>query len=222
MEKKTVKAASEKAATKTAKSVNKITKTAREINNQVTDAVEDIMEDVKATGKEIRSVATQGVKDVAKKMDVNANINKIKETAKNVGEQIQETASEVFEDVKASAKDMQANAVKIATEAIENINVTDRVASIKKTVKTVNEFTLETAEEIVDGLAANGEKWTAIANKAMKNGFKLAERQQDILFTSLETVKGQWANSAARFKKIFGKQKPATKVEAAVEEVLNA
>ena len=109
----------------------------------------------------------------------------------------------VFEDVKASGKEMQANAAKMAKEAIENIDVTERVGAVKKAVKNANNYTLETAEEMVDGMIVNGEKWQNVATKAVKSGLKLAERQQEMMFSTLETVKSQLGNSAVRLRNIF-------------------
>ena len=117
--------------------------------------------------------------------------------------QIQEAANEIFEDVKASGKEMQANAAKMAKEAIENIDVTERVGAVKKAVKNANNYTLETAEEMVDGMIVYGEKWQNVATKAVKSGLKLAERQQEMMFSTLEAVKGQLGNGALRLRNIF-------------------
>lgn len=185
------------------KSINKIAKTAKNINTQVTDTVEDVMADVKTSRKEISALATKTVKEAAKKVDAKKSINKIKATAEKVTTQIQATANEVFEDVKASGKEMQANAVKMAKEAIDNVNITDRMDTVKKTVKNANDFTLETAEELVDGMFSNGEKWQNVAAKAVKSGLKIVEKQQDLMFTTLEAVKGQFGTSANRLKNIF-------------------
>ena len=62
---------------------------------------------------------------------------------------------------------------------------------------------METAEEMVDGMIVNGEKWQNIAAKAVKSGFKVAERQQEMMFSTLEAVKGQLGNSAVRLRNIF-------------------
>ena len=202
MEKK-VKAAAKKTETVANKSLTKINKTVKNINEEVTATVEGVMGDVKISSKEIRAVVAKSAKEVAKKMNTTKNINKIKATAEKVNNQIQETLSEVFEDVKASGKEMQANAAKMAKEAIENIDVTERVGAVKKAVKNANNYTLETAEEMVDGMIVNGEKWQNIAAKAVKSGFKVAERQQEMMFSTLEAVKGQLGNSAVRLRNIF-------------------
>ena len=202
MEKK-VKAAAKKTETVANKSLTKINKTVKNINEEVTSTVEDVMGDVKTSSKEIRAVVSKGAKEVAKKINTKNSINKIKATAEKVNNQIQEAASEIFEDVKASGKEMQANAAKMAKEAIENIDVTERVAAVKKAVKNANNYTLETAEEMVDGMIVNGEKWQNVATKAVKSGLKLAERQQEMMFSTLEAVKGQLGNGALRLRNIF-------------------
>ena len=202
MEKK-VKAAAKKTETVANKSLTKINKTVKNINEEVTSTVEDVMGDVKTSSKEIRAVVSKGAKEVAKKINTKNSINKIKATAEKVNNQIQEAASEIFEDVKASGKEMQANAAKMAKEAIENIDVTERVAAVKKAVKNANNYTLETAEEMVDGMIVNGEKWQNVAAKAVKSGLKLAERQQEMMFSTLEAVKGQLGNGALRLRNIF-------------------
>ncbi len=200
---KGVKKAAAKTETVANKSINKIAKTAKNINNEVSEVVETIMEDVKANSKEIKAVATKTVKEAAKKINMKKSSNIIKATAEKVNSQIQETMTEVFEDVKANGKEMQANAAKMAKEAIENINVTERVGTIKNAVKNASDFTLETAEELVDGMISNGEKWQNVAAKAMKSGLKLAERQQEITFSTLEAVKGQLSHTAIRLRNIF-------------------
>jgi hypothetical protein len=185
------------------KSADKIKNTAKKVNTEVKDAAKEIVKDVKANTETVKTIANKTAKEVSEKVHVAENVSKIKETAKKVNSQIVETATVLMEDVKTNSKKMQANANKMAIEAIENVNITERVATIKKVAKTANEFTLETAEKLVDGAITNGEKWQNVANKAVKSGLKLAERQQDIVFTTLETVKGQLINSATRLKNMF-------------------
>ena len=206
---------------KTPSSLNKIAATAKTINAEVKETASDILnevvaetkavkeiatksvKEVVAEGKTVKEIATKTVKEAAEKIHVSENVEKIKATAKKINSQIKETASEILDDVIANRKELQANANKMAIEAIENVNVTERVASLKKTVKNANDFTFETAEELVEGFATNGEKWQGLANKAVKSGLKVAARQQDMVFSTLETVKDQLKNSAARLKSII-------------------
>lgn len=185
------------------KSINKITETAKIINTQVSDTVEDVMADVKTSSKEISTLATKTVKEAAKKVNATKSINKIKATAEKVNAEIQETATIVLENVKTSSKEMQANTVKMAKEAIDNVNITERMDTVKKAVKNANDFTLETAETLVDAAFTNSEKWHNVATKAVKSGFKIAEKQQDLMFSTLEAIKGQFGANANRLKNIF-------------------
>lgn len=202
-------------------SLNKIAATAKTINAEVKETASSLLEEVVAESKAVKEIATKSVKEVvaeskvvkeiatksvkeaAEKIHVSENVEKIKAAAKKINSQIKETATEIMGDVVANRKELQANANKMAIEAIENVNVTERVASLKQTVKKANDFTLETAEELVEGFATNGEKWQGVANKAVKSGLKVAARQQDMVFSTLEAVKGQLMNSAARLKSII-------------------
>ncbi|MFT5167079.1 MAG: hypothetical protein ACI8P3_002316, partial [Saprospiraceae bacterium] len=68
-----------------------------------------------------------------------------------------------------------------------------------------NTYTLKTAENVVDGAIVNGEKLQDITNKAVKGSLKLAAKQQDIVFDTLETVKVQLNHTVVRFRKLFSK-----------------
>ncbi len=184
------------------RSAAKIKKTAKSVNAEVKETATEVVKEAKANVKAVRAIARKSAKEVSETLHVTENVNKIKATAMKVNNQIKATATELLEDAKTNAKTLQANTNKLAIETIENVNITEGVATIKKAVKNTNEFALETAEELVEGFAVNGEKWQSIANKAVKTGLKLAARQQDIVFSTLETVKGQLMNSANRLKNI--------------------
>ena len=51
----------------------------------------------------------------------------------------------------------------------------------------------------------NGMQLQNITDKAVKGGLNIAARQQDIVFNTLETVKGQILQSANRLQTIFSK-----------------
>ncbi len=79
------------------------------------------------------------------------------------------------------------------------------IKTIKETTKEVNDFVLETSEEIVDGAIKRTEEWTSVTEKAIKGGLKLAETQQDLVFETLESIKGQILEGRKRFKVLFSK-----------------
>ncbi|MEO1263260.1 MAG: hypothetical protein AAFZ15_30910 [Bacteroidota bacterium] len=186
------------------KNVNRIQKTAKSINKEVTKTTGDVIDNVVSNGKELRTLATKTIKEAGKKIDLNQSIEMIRKTTISVNHQVWKTAEEVLDDVTASGKEMVDVATKKAKEAIDNIDLTEGLDTVKSTAKKANKIALETADEVVEGVFANGEKWQDVAAKAVKGGMKLAGRQQEIVFDTLETVKDQLTDSAKRFRKLFG------------------
>ena len=188
-------------------SVNKVVATAQNVNNQIVEAASEVVANVKEVGNDIKDVATKTINDVAEKVDFSNSVEKVKATAKNVNNQIKETATEVVAEVVAEAKvkgqEIKNVTTKLAKEAIENLNVSDRVKSVRKAVANTNAYALETSEELISNLEANGTKWQNVTEKAIKTGLKLAERQQNIVFSTLEAVKTQVGGTATRFRKLF-------------------
>ena len=139
----------------------------------------------------------------ANEVKLSESLNKIKDTAINLNSQVMDTAADVIDDLKVNGEQMRENAVKNVKEAIEKINDTVTFENLKDTAKTVNKYTLKTADELVDVAIENGEKWQGIASKAVNGGLKMAAKNQDIVFTALETMKDQLADSALRLKKLL-------------------
>ena len=160
----------------------------------------------------------KSAKKTSKKIDFKDSVKAIKETAKTVNTRVKTVADEVTEDLMensghfkdyavASAKEAYGKAYDKVNETVETVtetvaeNIT--VEKISKVVKNINDYTLKTADEFVDRAYENGEKWQEIAGKAVKGGLKLAGKQQEIVFDTLETVKGQLTNTAVRMRKLF-------------------
>ena len=139
----------------------------------------------------------------SEKFDFTDSLNAVKEAAKTVNTQVREVAEEMVEDIKENGEHLRDLTVAPVKEAYGKIAETVTFENITKTAKDVNAYTLKTAEELVDGAIANGEKWHEVTSKAVKGGLKLAAKQQTIVFDTLETVKGQLAQSAIRFRKLF-------------------
>lgn len=142
--------------------------------------------------------------------NIQVSLNKMKENAMDVNNQVVEMVTEAVKDIRenrAGLKDVANKTVNLAkdtvVEAVDMVTEKVTVENIGKSVKEVNKYTVKTADELVDGVIVNGEKWQKVANKAVKGGLKLAEKQQEIMFDTLEEVKGQFSKSAVRLKKIF-------------------
>jgi len=149
-------------------------------------------------------MAKKVVKRTAKKTtEISQNINKIKDTAKVLNNQLVETAEVVVEEIKEKGVQLKDEAVVKVKDAINNFDMEKGVNKIKGTAKDMNKYTLDTAGQIIDGVVANGEKWQGVAEKAINGGLKLASKQQDIVFATLETVKEQLQTGTSRFKKLF-------------------
>ncbi len=189
--------------TKLEKNVNRIQKTAKNVNKEVVKTAGEVVDNVLENGKELRTLATKTVKEAGKKIDLNTSIEMIRKTTISVNDQVWKTAGAVMEDVTATGKEMVNVAAKTAKEAIENIDLTEGLDTVKKTAKKANKVALETADTVVEGVFSNSEKWQNVAAKAVKGGLHLAGRQQEIVFDTLDTVKGQLTQSANRFKKLF-------------------
>ena len=189
--------------TKLETNVNRIQKAAKKINKEVAKTTEEVLDNVMDNGKELRTLATKTVKEASKKIDLGTNIEMIRKTTISVGDQVLKTAEEVLGDVTATGKEYVEVATKKAKQVIENVDLTEQLDNVKTTAKKANKFALETTDEMVDVAFANGEQWQEVANKAVKGGLKLAGRQQEIVFDTLEEVKGQLVESAGRFRKLF-------------------
>lgn len=205
-------------------SLNTVKATAETINTQVKEAATEITKDLKEVVADVKAVATKALKGKATKADFNKGVEKVKETAKEINTQIakttaditaelKETSSEIAEDVKTTAtkmaKEFSKTTTKLAKEAIENANVTDRLNGLKKAVTNVNEYALETSDTLIDGFVANSEKWQKVAEKAIKSSLKVAEKNQNLMFSTLEAVKTQLVDSNKRFKKLVSTTKKA-------------
>lgn len=186
------------------KNVDRIQKTAKNVNKEVAKTANDVVENVVANSKELRTLATKTAKEAGKKIDMKNSVEMIRKTANSVNEQVWKTAEAVVEDMTKVSKERVSMVAKRAKSAIENFDVAEQVDAAKQTAKKANQIALETADEMVDGVFANGEKWQKVTAKAVKGGLHLAGRQQEIVFDTLDTVKGQLVQSAIRFRKLFG------------------
>lgn len=142
-------------------------------------------------------MATKKATATAKTTDLKDTFGKIKTTAEQVNTQIVETATEVVEDVIANGKTWTAEVTKTAKAKIENIDLQKGFDQMKTTAANLNTNSLKVANTLVDDAVKNGKEWQGVAEKAIKGSLKLADKQQDIIFDTLETVKGQVVKSAS-------------------------
>ena len=146
-------------------------------------------------------------KDTKAEFDFSNSYKAIKNTVNTVNSQLKEVASDVREDLKDNGAQLRERTIdpmmEVYDKAYDRITETVNMENISKAAKDANAYAINTAEEIVDAALENGEKWQTVATKAVKGGLKLASKQQDIIFDTLETVKGQLSKSTTRFRKLF-------------------
>lgn len=155
-------------------------------------------------------MAKKSVKKASKKVtkvEMNETFNKVKDTAVKVNTQVLETATEVMDDMRENGKYWVETATQKVKDTVNDFDMADvataTVNTAKETAKTANKVALDSAEDLVDVAFENGKKLQNITAKAIDGGFKIAAKQQDIVFTTLETVKGQFTKNASRFRDLF-------------------
>ncbi len=155
-------------------------------------------------------MAKKSVKKASKKVtkvEMNETFNKVKDTAVKVNTQVLEAATEVMDDMRENGKYWVETATQKVKDTVNDFDMADvataTVNTAKETAKTANKVALDSAEDLVDVAFENGKKLQSITAKAIDGGFKIAAKQQDIVFTTLETVKGQFTKNASRFRDLF-------------------
>ena len=139
-------------------------------------------------------------------IDFTNSVEKIKGTAKTLNNEVFSTATEVLEDLRNNGekiREVATTRVNEAIEAVKNAKLENGVKYVKETAQNINKYSLETAENVVETAIAGGKEWQGVAKKAVDGGLELADKNQEIVFEALETVKEQLTDSAKRFSRLF-------------------
>ena len=89
------------------------------------------------------------------------------------------------------------------------------IDTVKETTKNVNNFALEAADSIVDETLATGAKWQKLLAKAVKSGVELFGKQQELVFDTLDNLKGQYKDGAKKVAKLTSTETETVKKAAA-------
>ena len=100
----------------------------------------------------------------------------------------------------------------MATKTIKNKRIQKNLGTLIKQGKTINKEVINLSDELVSASIATGEKWQNLMEKAIKNGTTLLANQQDMIFDTLESLKGQYAIGSGRFMKLIGWKSRTKKV----------
>lgn len=137
--------------------------------------------------------------------DFSDSTTAIRKTAKTINTQVQSTVSEIAEDLKENGNILADKAMEPVKKAYDKVSeqINWEYLDVVKVTKKANTYVLDTAEEVVDGVLENSEKWQGVAEKAIKGGLKLAAKQQEMVFDTMDTLKGQLAKSSKRLQKLL-------------------
>ncbi|WP_034061531.1 hypothetical protein [Lacinutrix jangbogonensis] len=72
----------------------------------------------------------------------------------------------------------------------------------RKVAESANDYALNRTEGVVSETIVVAEQWQTVANKAIKDSFKIAATNQDLVFTALTGVKKHMKLSKKRFTKL--------------------
>ncbi len=172
--------------------MEKIADSAKALNTQLKVSATEIADEVKEMTLEVKKVAEKSVKQIAKKVDVKGNVAKAKKAV-----------AKLNTEINTNVEDFKKNTTKLANEMVENMNVSDRLETIKKSINNANEMAVKNTSELIDGVELHIGKWQGVAEKAVKTGLKLVDNQSNMMFTTLEAVKSQVGKTSNRFKKLF-------------------
>ncbi len=67
----------------------------------------------------------------------------------------------------------------------------------------VNDYALNTTEEVVTDAIEIAGQWQKVTEKALKGGVQLLDKQQNIVFDALETYKNHVVKCKKKFRKTF-------------------
>jgi hypothetical protein len=186
-----------------AKNVDKVKTSVKSLNEKLVSSTTDIYNEVVEMNKEIAGIATKSVKEIANNFDIKVEIAKIKTTASELNEKAINRVKELNSQVLAKAEDLKSTTAKLANEMVENIRINERLATAKDIVVNSNKYALEATENAIDNVEKNATEWQKLSEKAVNKGFKLASKQQELVFDTLEEVKTQVKTTRNNFKKLF-------------------
>jgi len=81
---------------------------------------------------------------------------------------------------------------------------TTKKVTVKNTLNDLNTALITGSEELIDTAVITGEKYQKLFAKSVKKSTPLVEKQVDIMFETMESLKDQFDFGTVRFKKLIG------------------
>jgi hypothetical protein len=185
------------------KNVDKVKTSVKTLNEQIVASTSDIYNEVAEMNREIADIAVKSVKEIAANFDIKVEVEKIKTNASELNEKAVKKVKELNSQVVSKAEELKTTTAKLANDMMENIKINERLATAKDLVMNSNKYALEATENAIDNVEKNTMEWQKLTEKAVKKGFKLATKQQELVFETLEEVKAQVKSTRNNFKKLF-------------------
>ena len=185
------------------KNVDKVRTSVKTLNDQIVASTSDIIEEVVEMNKEIADIAVKSVKEMATNFDMDQEVEKIKASAVELNEKVINRAKELNSQVVAKAEELKSTTAKLANDMLEIVNINERMATVKDAVLNSNKYAMEAANNAIDNVEKNTTEWQKIGEKAVKRSFKIASKQQDLVFDTLEEVKSQVLLTRKNIKNLF-------------------
>ncbi len=179
-------------------------------------------------------MATKKAKVETTTIDFSNSIEKIKGSAKTVNTEVIDTTMEVLDDLRVNGEKIREVATTRVKEAIETVTIDNSVKFVKETARSIHQYNIETAEEIIEATTDGGKVIQDFIAKSLKNGVDFFGQQQDITLTALEGLKKQYGTPdfRLRLKELFNfdfsggatvtkdaTKKTTTKAKAAIKKV---
>ena len=92
----------------------------------------------------------------------------------------------------------------MATATATKRRKTAKKVSVKNTLADLNNALINNSEELIDAAVITGEKYQKLFAKSVKKSTPLVEKQVDIVFDTIESLKDQFDFGTVRFKKLIG------------------
>jgi hypothetical protein len=185
------------------KNVDEIKTSVKTLNDQIIASTSSIFEDVIEMNKEIANITVKSVEVMASNFDMDKEVEKIRSSAVELNEKVVNRSKELNSQVLARTEDLKSTIAKLANDMLENIRLNERITNVKDAVLNSNKYAKDAANNTIDNVEKNATEWQKIGEKAIVRSLKLASKQQELVFETLEEVKSQVLLTRKNLKSLF-------------------
>lgn len=185
------------------KNVDEIKTSVKTLNDQIIASTSSIFEDVIEMNKEIADITVKSVEAMASNFDMDKEVEKIRASAVELNEKVVNRSKELNSQVLARTEDLKSTIAKLANDMLENIRLNERITNVKDAVLNSNKYAKDAANNTIDNVEKNATEWQKIGEKAIVRSLKLASKQQELVFETLEEVKSQVLLTRKNLKSLF-------------------